>query len=197
MLKKLTLIGLSAATAFAMHSVELNINDKDLELGAKLDMGQFNHTVEPNTVFVGMKFLKADKDHSKPKDADIKDYYELNFLMQRKIDNTGLVVGLGVKLNHTEKFTTVPLGVEVKYKLPFTNTVPFYIGGSVYYAPQVLSMSDAKNYLEQRVQLDIEVIQNATIIVGARNIETNYDISGSTHDFRYNRSAYVGFRFAF
>ena len=197
MLKKLTLIGLSAATAFAMHSAELNINDKDLELGAKLDMGQFNHTVEPDTVFVGMKFLKADKDHSKPKSSDIKDYYELNFLMQRKIDNTGLVVGLGVKLNHTDKFTTVPLGIEVKYKLPFTNTVPFYIGGSVYYAPQVLSMSDAKNYLEQRVQLDIEVIKNATILVGARNIETNYDISGSTYDFRYNRSAYVGFRFAF
>lgn len=197
MLKKLTLIGLSAATAFAMHSAELNINDKDLELGAKLDMGQFNHTVEPDTVFVGMKFLKADKDHSKPKNSDIKDYYELNFLMQRKIDNTGLVVGLGVKLNHTDKFTTVPLGIEVKYKLPFTNTVPFYIGGSVYYAPQVLSMSDAKNYLEQRVQLDIEVIKNATILVGARNIETNYDISGSTYDFRYNRSAYVGFRFAF
>ena len=197
MLKKLTLIGLSAATAFAMHSAELNINDKDLELGAKLDMGQFNHTVEPDTVFVGMKFLKADKDHSKPKNSDIKDYYELNFLMQRKIDNTGLVVGLGVKLNHTDKFTTVPLGIEVKYKLPFTNTVPFYIGGSVYYAPQVLSMSDAKNYLEQRVQLDIEVIKNATILVGARNIETNYDISGSTNDFRYNRSAYVGFRFAF
>lgn len=197
MLKKLTLIGLSAATAFAMHSAELNINDKDLELGAKLDMGQFNHTVEPDTVFVGMKFLKADKDHSKPKYHNIKDYYELNFLMQRKIDNTGLVVGLGVKLNHTDKFTTVPLGIEVKYKLPFTNTIPFYIGGSVYYAPQVLSMSDAKNYLEQRVQLDIEVIKNATILVGARNIETNYDISGSTRDFRYNRSAYVGFRFAF
>ncbi len=35
MLKKLYLISIITASAFAMHGVDININDKDLEFGAK------------------------------------------------------------------------------------------------------------------------------------------------------------------
>lgn len=51
MLKKISLIALGAVSAFAMHSAEVNINNSDLELSAKLDMGQFNESVKPDTIF--------------------------------------------------------------------------------------------------------------------------------------------------
>ena len=40
MLKKISLITVCAVSVFAMHNAEININDKDLEIGARLDMGQ-------------------------------------------------------------------------------------------------------------------------------------------------------------
>lgn len=198
MLKKLGLISLCAASAFAMHNFEININDKDLELAGKIDMGQFNQTVDPDTVFVGAKFLKASHNHSDfNSDSEIDSFYEVNFLMKRNIAENGLSLGLGVKMNHTQDFTTIPLGVEAGYKLPLDSAIPLYLGASIYYAPEVLSMDDAKNFLEYRVHVDVEIIQNGMITVGYRNMDTNYDVNSNTSNINYNRSAYIGFKFAF
>ena len=201
MLKKITLFAAAATSAFAMHSAQININDKDLELGAKLDMGQFNHAVEPETVFIGANFLKADGENSDPKVNKLDEYYELNFLMQREVSNTGLSLGLGVKLNHTNKdqenFTSIPLGIEAKYKLPISRVVPFYLGGSFYYAPESLSLQDAHSFQEYRITLDIEVIKNANVTMGYRSLETDYEVNNHSRDFTYNKSAYIGFKFLF
>ena len=204
MLKKLSLISILTVSAFAMHGVDININDKDLEFGANLDMGQFVNTVEPNTVFVGGRYLKGNEDHS-DFTSNNNAYYEANFLMQKAVSGSDVTIGLGVKANHTNAnlgsknrdFSSIPLGVELGYKLPTNTRVPFYLGGKLYYAPEVLCMNDAKSFLEYRVNLDMEVIPNGRITVGYRNIDTNYDISGKTVDTNYNRSAYVGFKFQF
>jgi len=196
MIKKVGLVILFAVSAFAMHTIELNINDKDMEVGAKLDMGQFSDSTEPDTVFIGGKFLHGDEDHSDFKtSSDIHDYFELNFLMKRAI-NDSFKIGLGMKLNYTEDFSSIPLGAEVEYKLPLGNTIPISIGGCFYYAPEVLSMSDAKNFVEYRAEIDAEIITNGHIVLGYRNLDTNYD-SNHGGNWNYNKSAYVGFRFAF
>jgi len=204
MLKKLGLISAITASAFAMHGVDININDKDLEFGAALDMGQFINTVEPNTVFLGARYLKGSEYHSDFTNNN-NAYYEASFLMQKPISGSDVTIGLGVKLNHTKNtegtnnldFTSIPLGVELGYKLPVTTAVPLYLGGKLYYAPGVLSMNDAKSFLEYRINFDIEVIPNGRVTLGYRNIDTNYDVSGVTHNTNYNRSAYAGFKFQF
>ncbi len=196
MLKKLSLVTVSAVSAFAMHSAEININNKDLELSAKMDVGQFNYNVEPSTMFIGAKYLNADEDNSDI-DSGIEAYYELNFLMQQEINNSGLSIGMGVKTNHTENFTSIPLGLEASYELPKSTFVPIYIGASIYYAPEVLAMEDAKNFLEYRVSVDIEVIKNGRIVLGARVLDTNYEVNNVATDINYNKSAYMGFKFSF
>ncbi len=197
MFKKLGLLALCGASAFAMHNVELNINDKDLEVGAKLDMGQFNDTTEPDTVFVGIKYLHASEEHSGiEKSSNINDYYEFNFLMQRKVEATDLVIGLGVKLNGTKDYNTIPLGAEASYKLPVSEQMPIYLNGSVYYAPEVLSLQDAKNFLEYRVGVDVEVIKNGSVTLGYRSLDTNYK-SDKGGNINYNKSVYAGFKFSF
>ena len=203
MLKKITLLGAAAASAFAMHSAEININDKDLELGGKIDMGQFNHTVDPDTVFLGARFLSADEDHSDNENVSLDPYYEVNFLMQNRISNTDLTLGLGVKLNYFTQdfsqnkldFASIPLGIEAKYRLPLGNTVPVSLGGALYYAPEVLSMMDGEDYFEYRFTLDVEVIKNANVTLGYRNLEMGFEGAGDA--FTYNKSAYVGFKFRF
>ena len=198
MLKKISLIAFCTASAFAMHSGEININNKDLEIGAKFDLGQFNNAVEPDTMFVGGKFINADGDHSSPKASDLDPYFELNFLMMRPIGNQGMSIGMGAKVALTDSYAAIPLGLEFAYKLPVTDFVPMYLNGSLYYAPSVLSMSDADSYLEYRISYDIEVIKNGLITIGYRNIDTNYENNnGNKVDFTYNESFYVGFKIGF
>lgn len=197
MFKKLGLLAICAASAFAMHNVELNVNDKDLEFGAKADMGQFNENVEPDTVFVGAKILHGSVDNSDfTSNSQMHDYVEANFLMQRKVEATDLVIGLGVKFNATKNFSSIPLGAELGYKLAFSDKFPLYLRGALYYAPEVLSMQDAKSFLEYRASLDLEVIKNASVTLGYRSIDTNYT-SSTGGDKTYNKSVYVGVKFAF
>jgi len=195
MLKKIALISLITVSAFAVHVGEINVNDTDVEVGAKFDMGQFNHSIEPDTMFFGAKFLNADKEHSSDRNASIDPYFELNFLMQRPIGNAGMTFGLGMKFNYTKEYATAPLGLEFAYKIPAPKLIPMYLHGSLYYAPNVLAFNNAKDFLEYRMGYDIEVIKNGHITLGYRNLDTNYD--GVNGEFNYNRSWYLGFKIGF
>lgn len=190
MFKKISLVALSTVSVFAMHSAEININNSDLELSAKLDMGQFNENVEPATIFLGAKYLNADERHSDVRNID--DYQEINFLMQKNV-NSDFRLGLGVKLNHTEEFISIPLGLEAVYKLPVTSSVPFYVGASIYTAPEVLSFDEADSFLEYRLTLEAEAIQNGFITLGYRHMDTDY----KRGDVEYNDSLYFGLKFLF
>ncbi len=196
MLKKISIIAFLAVSAYAMHSGELNINTRDLEVSAKLDIGQFNNAVEPDTMFLGGKFLNGDDKHSSPEVNNLKPYFELNALLMREIGNMGMSFGMGIKWNFTENYSALPLGFEFAYRLPVRNLVPMRLNGTLYYAPPVLSMNDADSYLEYRLSFDVEIIKNGYITVGYRNIDTNYEF-GNRRDFTYNESLYGGFKVDF
>lgn len=191
MLRKITLMTASAVAAFALNSAGININNEDLELQANLDIGQFNENVEPETMYVGIKFLDADNSSRVNDDA----LYEIGFLMKKAMGESGLHIGLGIKANYTKDYTTVPLGIVFDYALPLQTIVPMSVGADVYYAPKVLSFSDANKYFEYRLEYDAEVIDHGHVVIGYRHIKTDYnDIRGN---FTYNASAYVGFTFEF
>jgi len=199
MLKKLGLITLSAVSAFAMHSAEININDKDLEVSAKFDLGQFNDTIEPDTTFAGITYLKGSEDNSDD-DLDTSGYLEANFLMKREVQDSGITFGIGVKANYTSvdvggddlHFITIPLGLEVGYIVP--TQMPIHIAAKAYYAPESLSISDADSFMEYRLDATIEMIERGSIVIGYRNLDLDFDNSSSVN---YNSSAYFGFRFEF
>jgi hypothetical protein len=191
MLRKITLMAASAAAALAMNSAGININNEDLELNANLDIGQFNDNVEPETMYVGVKFLDADNSNRVNDDA----LYEVGFLMKKAMGESGLKVGLGVKANYTKDYTTLPLGIVFDYALPMKTIVPMSFGADIYYAPKVLAFNDANKYFEYRLEYDAEVIDHGHVVIGYRHIKTDYDdVRGN---FTYNASAYVGFNFEF
>jgi len=194
MLRKISLMALSTISVFAMHSAEININDKDLELTTKLDLGQFSNTVEPDTTFLGVSYINGHEDNS---NADVNGYAEIGFLMKREIENTGVMFGIGVKSNYTkingDRFVSIPLGLELGYALPVA--IPVVFGMKVYYAPESLAFSKAKNFLEYRADVSAEVIEKGSLVLGYRNIDTNIENRFGTQT--YNKSIYFGFRFAF
>jgi hypothetical protein len=202
MLKKIVLLTATAISAFALHMAELNINDKDLEIGATFDVGQFNDNIEPNTMFMGAKFLNPDISHSSDPISSIDPYYEVSFLMMREIGDNGMSIGLGIKLNYLtmndEGFSSLPLGVNFAYALPFPNLVPMSVSGSLYYAPEVLCLSSSGNdYLEYKLYYDVELIKNAGITLGYRSINASYSNILNTDNINYNSSWYFGFKVKF
>ena len=181
----------SAVAAFALNSAGININNEDLELRANFDIGQFNENVEPETMYVGIKFLDADNSNRVNNDA----LYEIGFLMKKAMGESGLYIGLGVKANYTKDYRTVPLGIVFDYALPSQTIVPMSVSVDVYCAPKVLSYSDANRYFEYRLEYDAEVVDHGHVVIGYRHIKTDYnDIRGN---FTYNESAYAGFTFEF
>jgi len=195
MLKKVTLVALFSASAFAMHSVEVNINDTDLEVNAKFDLGQFNENIMPNSTFLGFRIVDSDKANSSQQKYKHDPYYELNFLMKRPLSDSGFSVGMGVKFNYTNDFSSIPLGLEGTYKIPANNFVPMYFNVDGYYGPRILSFGDADRYYEFRLSYDIELIKNGRVTIGYRSMHTNYhDKRG---DYIYNHALYGGFKFFF
>lgn len=186
MLKQLILAILISSSVFAMHNVELNINDEDVEVNLNLDIAQFNRNTEPESLFIGIKVLHPGEKYS--------NYYELNFLLQKELAKTGFWLGLGMKLNATDDFASIPLGVEISYRF-LNNVLPIRLKASVNYAPKALTYLDAKSYIEYRAGIEIEVIKNANIIAGFRDMHINY--AKPDINLKYNSSAFVGFKFHF
>ena len=204
MLKKLGLVLVTSVSLFAMHSGEININEKDLELGLNFDMGQYNRNVEPGTTFAGIKYLNADDENSALENGTTttpKYFLEASFLIKQEIKDSGLKFGLGVKVNtsqvDSEVFMSIPIGIDISYKLPLKNFIPIELGAVVYYAPQSLSFLDAESYVERRFGLNAEVIERGSIFLGYRNIDTNYNLNDIKVDVNYNKSTYFGFKFEF
>ena len=197
MLKQLALLSTSAITAMAMHTAEININEKDIEANLLFDMGQFNQTVDPDSVFLGLGYIAGNKEHSDPK--GIKNgVFSGQFKVQQEIAQ-GLYLGVGLKLIAAKEFDkgfyALPVGAEARYEFPLDIATPLYIGGQFYYSPEVLSFENAKNYIEYRVMGGIKLMDRASLEVGFRNIDLNFETPRA--DLTYNESVYFGLKFSF
>ena len=203
MLKLLVLLMTLNVSLFALHSFELNINEKDLEAELQFDMGQFNETLDPDTTFMGINYLAMTKENSSL-NTDPRGLVRANFLVQRALRGfEDLILGMGAKAVYTSlksgdiehSFFAVPFGIQAKYHIPFNIPVDFFIAGEIYYSPEVLSFGEAKNYVESKGYLEIQLIETGSILGGYRNIETNYELIGG--DVRINESWFAGFKFLF
>ena len=200
MLKKLVMTLALGSSLFAMHEAELNLNNYDLGVNLNLDMGQFSNSVDPDSVFFGAGYLHGSHQHNESADDKDHDLFDLHFLVKQRLKgSSGLTAGLGTKLVYTTvggyDYYALPIGAMLDYELPLGLSIPFIVGGSFYYAPQVLSWQDAKDYMDYGLHLDIRLIDRAAVTAGYRHIDTNFDVSGG--DYTFNDSWYVGVKFRF
>jgi len=204
MLKILTATVLTAASLMAMHEAEINLNNNDIDLRVDLDMGQFNNTIEPDRVFVGAGYLYASGEHNSLSGAQDSRLMDVHFMVQQPLAPVpDLTVGLGAKGVYTKvelggsdrDFYALALGAKLRYQLPPHIKVPIAFNGQIFYAPNVLSMSDAKNYMDWDLSAEAMVIDRASIVAGYRRVDTNFD--NPNVDMVLNESWYVGVKFRF
>ncbi len=196
MLKKLLLTLALGTAAFAMHDASINLNNDDLEVKGNVDIGELNQSDYPNIYFLTLGFLNAENEN-----VDVDALLEAGFKLRQEVRGVqGLRFGLGFKGTYTEvgrlKHAAVPLGVELAYTLPIDMAIPVIISGSLDYAPSVLSFKDADRYMEKRVELGVQIVEQATLFVGYRKIETDFEKSLGG-DYTYNDAGYIGFKVKF
>ena len=86
----------------------------------------------------------------------------------------------------------VPLGGFVQYTFPKFNR--FSIGGSVHYAPSVLSFGDLDDYLEYQAWGGYSVLRDGIVYVGYRRIEAGFD---GSPDVKFDTDLHVGLKLRF
>ena len=177
---------LSTALLTAQSSIGLNINDKDIEFYSAVDLDNLTDSAGGTGYVLDFSFLHADKKEN---------IAMLGFSGQNSVQGLyGLTLALGAKLISAEDFTALPMMVRATYALPISFDMPATsLIGTLAYAPSVLSFSDAKNYTESRVELDMEMIPSIHLFTGYRNIDTNY----KEIDYSFNNSFYGGMKLSF
>lgn len=69
------------------------------------------------------------------------------------------------------------------------------LGGAVFYAPGITSFMDAESYTETSLKVDYQVLPQAFVYLGYRNIEV--DIEGGENDVELDEGTHLGFKILF
>lgn len=110
----------------------------------------------------------------------------------------GLEMGVGPKLFMASHKGTggdavaVGLGGQLRYKLPSLSRVNFTVAG--YYAPSIVSFSDADSMWEFNAQVGYEILPTANVYFGYRHIQVDFDPVGK-HSI--DETWMVGLKFSF
>lgn len=195
MLKKILISLALSVSLFAQHDASVNLNNDDIEVNGNIDIGELNQSDYPNMYFLTLGFLDVDNRE------DTDPLWQAGFKLRQDVTGVqGLRFGLGFKGTYTEvgrqKHSAIPLGAELVYTLPINSAIPVIISGSLDYAPSVLSFKDADSYMEKRVELGVQIVEQATIFVGYRKIDTDFETRNGG-DYTFNDTGYIGFKVRF
>lgn len=176
---------LLAASATAAQAVEadLNVNDKAARLTVGAPIGN-------NILVDGSWLYHADNGHVVSAAGHITG-------AASGVDP--LRAGLGLRLSwisndreSEEDGMALGLGGFVRYTLPQYDRISF--GGTLYYAPEVLSFSDVDEFYEFGVTAGYSVIKDADVYLGWRTMKADFKNDGTE---RMDTGFHIGLRARF
>ena len=198
MLKKL-LLSLAVTTAlFAQHDAAINLNNDDIELQSNVDLGELNQSDYPDTYFLTLGFLDVENEN-----RSTDPLFSAGFKLRQDIPAVpNLRFGIGFKGTYakvaSEKHVALPLGAELTYSIPLAEAMALKFSGFFDYAPSALAFKDADNYMEKRLEVGFQIVEQATIFAGYRDIDLDFNREKSLiGDYRFDDDFYFGFRVRF
>ena len=194
MMKKVFLAILCSITPlladFNHASVGMNITTADLEIEGKLPIGSKLRRVAFQNFFLDGNFINTKHNTLSALGVHVEN---------NPRGHSNILLGFGIRglyskddtINKT--FVAFPISMLMQARMYFSNLPKSALSMKFAYAPSPLTFSDAKTYLEYRIEADMLIIDNVDLYVGFRNIDTNYKVQ----DIRFNSKAYAGARFVF
>lgn len=172
MLRRLVIaVGLAAAASTAQAEIlDFNLSDEALRAsmsgplslgvhgGAQYDFGYMYSDKRDARLNLGHIGLMVTGDAG-ARDANV----------QAGLGLRGVVLGM----RHSNNGGAVAVGGNFDVRLPEFNRIGLI--GSLWFAPSVLAFGDAERYSDLSVALDYEVIRNASLYVGFREVRVKVD----------------------
>jgi hypothetical protein len=104
-------------------------------------------------------------------------------------------ISLGGRLVHTSPANVDLAALAFGGQVRFSPIHRVGLGGAVFYAPGITSFMDAESYTETNLRLDYQVLPQAFVYLGYRNIEV--DIDGGADDAELDEGMHLGFKMLF
>lgn len=111
-------------------------------------------------------------------------------------DQQPVQVGLGGRLMfvETDPASGAALAVGAWARLNLAGANRFAIAGNVHFAPSVTSFGDMERYVEYGVRAEYEVLRNASLYLGYRRVEADFDV---VEDVDLDKGVHFGMQFTF
>ncbi len=189
MIKKYILAGLVASLPLmAQNSAELNLNSDDIEIAVKYQTGYgFDYDGRSSQNYLHARYLYSGDSRTQGQNLG-----EFGYLATGTVGSfTRLRLGVGIMASFADSYFAIPLGLSAKYSLPVE--WPVTLSASFYAAPNPLVFGDGDGYNGYRLGIESQIIPNASIYGGYRNIDLKYE-NGRKN---FNDGWYVGVRFYF
>jgi len=170
--------------AAAVNGLDLNVNDKaarialhfDLSNNLVVDTSWLYHQDKGNVVGAGLHLTGAATGGRNPLQAGLG----------------GRLVVASSSVGAEDDGAALPIGGFVNYTLPDYDR--FMVGGSVYYAPDVLSFGDMTKYREYNAWAGYSVLRQGQIYLGLRGIKGDFKDSPSVS---FDTGVHFGVRLRF
>lgn len=179
--------GLMAGPQVLADSLDLNLNDDAMRLTYEADMSQ------------GMKGLALDagyyyNDRLNASDADMV-HVGLHVTGDNWSQSGVFNIKVGGRLIYTDldPFDVMALGLGGEVR--FSPVHRLGLGASAYYAPRIASFMDAERYSEYGVKIDYQLLTQAYVYVGYRQI--NVEVENISRKVELDDSGHVGLKLVF
>jgi len=126
---------------------------------------------------------------------------DLHLVDRPEPGRNALVLGIGGKLpvimddRRDADGAALAIGGKLRWTLPQYNRAA--VAGNLYYAPSATSFSDIDGYQEYAVRGEFQILEQANVFVGYRNIELSYDGRSRGGDRDFDDGVYAGLNIDF
>jgi len=161
----LSVAGMLLCAQVAADEIDLSFNTDAVRL-------VYKHALQANN-------LETEGGWLHDKDAGDVVHIGLNLASEASESATPVRAGLGGRLayfngdRHNQSGEALAIGGFVRYTVPQYNRI--ILGGQVYFAPDVLSFSHAKQFVDSRVRISYNVMREADVYLGARYVKGKFD----------------------
>jgi len=184
---------IASSLLWGSNSIELNINNNTLELGADYSLNSSYMLNDDSNYFLTVKYLGSEEENSNKSTQRLLSVGLK--VINPYIDDHGFSLGLGMKTvvadNYSsESFIATPLELFATYNVNEQLSIETQVG----YAPKILTFLDGNTYKDAMLKVNYRIIDNGYVYVGGRKIKTEYEDIGT---IEYDDSVFFGYKITF
>ena len=187
---------LSLANSVVMaDSIDLNLNDDAMRLTYEADLSRSSKGLMLDAGYYYNDYPVNQNSNSKRSDADL-----IHLGLHVTGDNWSQAGVFNIKVGGRIIYTNLATSVDVMAlglggEVRFSPVHRLGLGASAYYAPRIATFMDGERYSEYGVKIDYQLLKQAFVYLGYRQIEVKLEGVGSRVEL--DDSGHVGLKLLF